>query len=59
METVNNYAMEIDKLQEDIANIESDQEQKESELEAIEGKISEAKSTWNAKTEAKAKADEA
>ena len=59
METVNNYAMEIDKLQEDIANIESDQAQKESELEAIEGKISEAKSTWHAKTEAKAKADEA
>ena len=59
METVNNYAMKIDKLQEDITNIESDQAQKESELEAIEGKISEAKSTWDAKTEAKAKADEA
>ena len=42
METVNNYAMEIDKLQEDIANIESDQAQKEAELGAIEGKISEA-----------------
>ena len=59
METGNNCAMEIDKLQENIANIESDQAQKESELEAIEGKISEAKSTWDAKTEAKAKADEA
>lgn len=59
METVNNYAMEIDKLQEDITTIESDQAQKESELEAIEGKISEAKSTWDAKTEAKVEADEA
>lgn len=59
METVNNYAMEIDKLQEDITTIESDQAQKESELEAIEGKISEAKATLDAKTEAKVKADEA
>lgn len=59
METVNNYAMEIDKLQEDITNIESDQTQKEAELGTIEGKISEAKSTWDAKTEAKVKADEA
>lgn len=59
METVNNYAMEIDKLQEDITNIESDQAQKEAELGTIEGKISEAKSTWDAKTEAKDKADEA
>ena len=59
METVNNYAMEIDKLQEDIANIESDQAQKEAELGTIEDKISEAKATWDAKTEAKAKADEA
>lgn len=59
METVNNYAMEIDKLQEDITNIESDQAQKEAELGTIEGKISEAKSTWDAKTEAKVKADEA
>lgn len=59
METVNNYAMEIDKLQGNITNIESDQAQKESELEATEGKISEAKATWDAKTEAKVKADEA
>ena len=59
METVNNYAMEIDKLQGDIASIESQQSQKEVELGAIEGKISEAKSTWDAKTEAKVKADEA
>lgn len=59
METVNNYAMEIDKLQEDITNIESDQAQKEAELGTIECKISEAKSTWDAKTEAKVKADEA
>ena len=59
MEAGNNHAMEIDKLQEDITTIESDQAQKESELEAIEGKISEAKSTWDAKTEAKVKADEA
>lgn len=59
METVNNYAMEIDKLQEDITTIESDQAQKESELSTIEGKISEAKATLDAKTEAKVKADEA
>lgn len=59
METVNNYAMEIDKLQEDITTIESDKAQKESELEATEGKISEAKATLDAKTEDKAKADEA
>ena len=59
METVNNYAMEIDKLQEDITTIESDQAQKESELSTIEGKISEAKVTLDAKTEAKVKADEA
>lgn len=59
METVNNYAMEIDKLQEDIATIESEQTQKEVELGAIEGKISEAKAEWNAKIEAKVKADEA
>lgn len=59
METVNNYAMEIDKLQEDIATIESEQTQKEAELGAIEGKISEAKVEWNAKIEAKVKADEA
>ena len=59
METVNNYAMEIDKLQEDITTIESDKAQKEAELGTIEDKISEAKSTWDAKTEAKAKADEA
>lgn len=59
METVNNYAMEIDKLQEDIATIESEQTQKEAELGAIEGKISEAKAEWNAKIEAKVKADEA
>ena len=59
METVNNYAMEIDKLQEDITSIESDKAQKEAELSTIEGKISEAKSAWDAKTEAKAKADEA
>ena len=58
METVNNYAMEIDKLQEDITTIESDKAQKEAELSTIEGKISEAKSVWDAKTEAKAKADE-
>ena len=58
METVNNYAMEIDKLQEDITTIESDKAQKEAELSTIEGKISEAKSAWDAKTEAKAKADE-
>lgn len=59
METGNNCAMEIDKLQEDIANIESDQAQKEAELGTIEGKISEAKAEWDAKTEAKVKADEA
>ena len=59
METVNNYAMGIDKLQEDITTIESDKAQKEAELSTIEGKISEAKSAWDAKTEAKAKADEA
>lgn len=59
METVNNYAMEIDKLHEDITTIESDKAQKESELEATEGKISEAKATLDAKTEAKVKADEA
>ena len=59
METVNNYAMEIDKLQEDIATIESEQTQKEAELGAIEGKISEAKAEWDAKIEAKVKADEA
>lgn len=59
METVNNYAMEIDKLQGDITTIESDQAQKESELEAIEGKISEAKAEWDAKIEATVKADEA
>lgn len=59
METVNNYAMEIDKLQEDITTIESDKAQKEAELSTIGGKISEAKSAWDAKTEAKAKADEA
>ena len=59
METVNNYAMEIDKLQEDITTIESDKAQKENELNTIEGKISEAKATLDAKTEAKVKADEA
>lgn len=59
METVNNYAMEIDKLQGDIASIESQQSQKEVELGAIEGKISEAKAEWDAKIEAKVKADEA
>ena len=59
MGTVNNYAMEIDKLQEDITTIESDKAQKESELSTIEGKISEAKAIWDAKTEAKVKADEA
>lgn len=59
METVNNYAMEIDKLQEDITTIESNQVQKEAELGAIEGKISEAKTEWDSKTEAKEKADEA
>lgn len=59
METVNNYAMEIDKLQEDITTIESDKAQKEDELNTIEGKISEAKATLDAKTEAKVKADEA
>lgn len=59
METVNNYAMEIDKLQGDIASIESQQSQKEVELGAIEGKISEAKTEWDSKTEAKEKADEA
>ena len=59
METVNNYAMEIDKLQEDITNIESDQAQKEAELSTIESKISEAKAIWDAKAEAKVKADEA
>ena len=59
METVNNYAMEIDKLQEDITTIESDKTQKENELNTIEGKISEAKATLDAKTEAKVKADEA
>ena len=59
METVNNYAMEIDKLQEDIKAIESDQTQKETELGTIEDKISEAKAEWDAKTEAKVKADEA
>lgn len=59
METVDNYAMEIDKLQEDITNIESNKAQKEDELNTIEGKISEAKATLDAKTEAKVKADEA
>lgn len=59
METVNNYAMEIDKLQEDITTIESDKAEKENELNTIEGKISEAKATLDAKTEAKVKADEA
>ena len=59
METVNNYAMEIDKLQEDITTIESDKAQKEVELSTIEGKISEAKSAWDAKTETKVEADEA
>ena len=59
METVNNYAMEIDKLQEDITTIESNQVQKEAELGTIEGKISEAKTEWDSKTEAKVKADEA
>lgn len=59
METVNNYAMEIDKLQGDIASIESQQSQKEAELGVIEGIIFEAKAEWNAKIEAKVKADEA
>lgn len=59
METVNNYAMEIDKLQGNIATIESDKTQKETELSTIESEISEAKAEWDAKTEAKVKADEA